>query len=65
MSGFHVMPSSMKFMTTTVLVLMLSVFVLHVDQSLALGKKFEKGLLYGYLLAKVNSLSQQQHHPPM
>lgn len=58
-------PSVVKFLTSTLLLLVLSTFVLHVEQSLALGKKFEKGLLYGYLLAKVNSLTHQQHHPPM
>lgn len=54
-------------MMTTVLVTFLAVFVLHDNQSLAYGKKFEKGLLYGYLLAKVNSLSHhhQQQQPPM
>ena len=57
--------SSSRLLATGVLVLLLSLFVLHVDQSLALGKKFEKGLLYGYLLAKVNSLSHQQMHQPM
>ena len=63
MTGYRVFPSPMTFMTTTVLVLVLSIFVLHVDQSLAFGKKFEKGLLYGYLLAKVNSLSHQHQQP--
>ena len=40
---------------------MFIVFAMIPDESFAYGKKFQKGLLYGYLLAKINQVSR----PPM
>lgn len=58
-----VLPSGSTVLVISMIVVMVTIIVLStVEETYALGKKFEKGLLYGYLLAKINQATNQSPH---
>lgn len=58
-----VLPSGSTIFVISIIVVMVTIIVLSsVEETYALGKKFEKGLLYGYLLAKINQATNQSPH---